>query len=153
VRTEAVAHFVVCRCRCLWLCAPAALLLGCGGRPGLMPVSGTVRLDGQPLEKLSVTFFPAQGRAANGVTHPDGRFVLTTFKQGDGALIGEHTVTIVPMLDPPIALPSNMVKTAKQVAAKAPPIPEKFQDNRTTDLKRTVKPDGGNEFTFDLSSK
>jgi hypothetical protein len=136
-----------------WLCASAlTIVLGCGHQRPFVPVSGLVRLDGVPTEKLSVTFFPTEGRAANGVTHRDGRFVLTTFKPGDGALLGAHKVTIAPMLDPPIALPTNLAK-ANQSTTPPPPIPAKYLDIRTTDLKRTVTADSSNEFEFDLSSK
>ena len=71
---------------------------------------------------------------------------------GDGTLTGTHTVTIVAMLDPPIALPTDLAK-AKQGTQRVPPIPVKYADIRTTDLKRDVETDRSNEFVFELSSK
>jgi hypothetical protein len=136
-----------------WLCASVIFLgPGCRSHSQLAPVSGVVRLDGRPTEKLSVTFFPAAGRAANGVTGHDGRFVLATYKPGDGALIGTHTITIATMLDPPIALPTDLAK-AKRTTQRIALIPAKYGDIRTTDLKRAVEADRNNEFEFDISSK
>jgi hypothetical protein len=135
----------------LWVTV-LSVSLGCRSHSGLAPVSGLVRLNGQPTEKLSVTFYPASGRAANGVTGRDGRFVLTTYKSGDGALLGTHIVTIATMLDPPVALPTDLAK-AKQAGQPVPPVPAKYSDIRTTDLKRDVVGDGTNQFEFDISSK
>ena len=69
---------------------------GCGDSgPELAPVSGTVLLDGKPVEGASVTFMPAAGgRPATGTTNASGEFQLTTFKEQDGALVGDHSVTI-----------------------------------------------------------
>jgi hypothetical protein len=71
---------------------------GCGrsDRPPLGKVSGVVKLDGTPVPNASVMFTPiAGGRPASGTTDAAGRFSLTTFDQGDGALIGEHRVTVI----------------------------------------------------------
>ena len=35
-----------------------------------------------------------RGRVALGLTDNDGRFTLTTYKDGDGAIVGRHTVTV-----------------------------------------------------------
>ena len=82
----------------VWL--PAVLLVwtfaGCGpDRPATIAVSGTVTLDGSPVEGAVVGFTPAEGgRPATGTTDASGKFTLTTFEKGNGALPGRHTVTI-----------------------------------------------------------
>jgi len=70
--------------------------IGCGqGRPKTVPVSGTVTLDGQPVDGASVTFYPASGgRPAMGTTDAQGNFTLTTFEKGDGAIPGTYNVTV-----------------------------------------------------------
>lgn len=78
---------------------PLAALLaiaGCGpDRPAMVPVSGTVTLDGQPVVGASVMLSPAQGgRPASGRTGESGSFTVSTFEPGDGALLGRHTVTV-----------------------------------------------------------
>lgn len=129
--------------------------LGCRGneRPVVVPASGVVRLDGKPTEKLSVVFFPSTGRSAAGVTDAQGRFELTTFETGDGAVVGEHAVTITPMMDPPIYMPSDLSQPPRPSKRPRPPVPQKYISAATTDLKETVKSDAPNEFTFDVSSK
>jgi hypothetical protein len=84
--------------------APAALLAavcwGCGpgggGRaPDLIPVKGKVSYKGRPLTKGTVTFEPdGFGRPARGDLQADGTFVLTTLKEGDGVVAGEHRISI-----------------------------------------------------------
>lgn len=68
---------------------------GCGdGLPQRAPVAGSVTFNGQPVSEGTVTFFPTAGRAALGKIQADGTFRLTTYDEGDGALLGEHRVTI-----------------------------------------------------------
>jgi hypothetical protein len=79
--------------------APWALLLllcGCGeGRPTRVPVSGVVLLDGQPLTRGHVRFVPPNDRASSGDIGPDGRFTLSCFEIGDGAVVGQHQVAVI----------------------------------------------------------
>lgn len=77
----------------------AALLLapaGCGPRrPPTVAVAGRVVRGGSPVAGAAVTFAPlAGGRPATGVTDAEGRFRLTTFRAGDGAVLGEHVATV-----------------------------------------------------------
>ncbi len=75
----------------------AAAVVGCGkGRPKTVPVTGTVTFDGKPVEGASVAFYPAEGgRPATGTTDAQGKFTLTTFESGDGALPGSYNVTVM----------------------------------------------------------
>lgn len=70
---------------------------GCGSRPEVAPVRGTVNMDGKPLPGGRVMFQPIAagedknvGRPALGQIQEDGSFVLTTFEEGDGAVVGAH---------------------------------------------------------------
>ena len=78
-------------------CLLAATMIGCGdGRPATTPVSGVVTFEGQPVRDATVVMMTvAGGRPATGVTDEEGRFVLTTFDKDDGAMLGEHVVTVV----------------------------------------------------------
>lgn len=68
---------------------------GCGdGRPEVAPVSGKVTMNGQPVPMGTIQFWPEKGRPARGTINKDGTYTLTTFEQGDGAVLGKHTVTI-----------------------------------------------------------
>jgi len=71
----------------------ALALAGCGS--GLIPVEGTVLLDGQPLPEAQVLFLPKSGgRPAAGKTNAEGKFKLTTDKSDDGAKPGEYQVGV-----------------------------------------------------------
>jgi hypothetical protein len=68
---------------------------GCGPRrPTTVPVRGTVMLNGRPLEGATILFQPEAGTPGRAVTSSDGSFTLTTFEEGDGALVGRHRVAV-----------------------------------------------------------
>lgn len=122
------------------------MLAGCGSgvdRPSTAQVEGTVTFDNQPLEGASISFIPQDGRPASGFTDAGGHFVLKTFEPGDGAILGEHTVIVTK-----VAADSNSGDDiyAKQKSV----IPEKYGDLKKSGLTATVKPDGGNKFSFEL---
>lgn len=85
--------------------ACATMMFGCGGkpadpnRPATTAVSGVVTHNGSPLDGATVTFKPVStdGKAAFGKTDAEGKFSLTTFEGGDGAIPGEYNVTVVKM--------------------------------------------------------
>ena len=59
------------------------------------PVHGKVTYKGQPLKAGSITFEPeGAGRDGHADIQPDGTFVLTTYKNGDGAVGGTHRVAV-----------------------------------------------------------
>ena len=86
------------------LCATS----GCGSsRPDTVPVRGTVTLDGQPVSGAAVLLIPSEGgRPAEGISDEDGSFRLSTFAHGDGALPGQHAVTIT-LIDPTGGRPAD----------------------------------------------
>ncbi len=74
---------------------------GCGGAPEAaarlstpVPVSGLVTYKGAPLTRGTVVFEPDAGRPAHGEIQSDGRYTLTTFNSGDGAVVGAHRISI-----------------------------------------------------------
>jgi hypothetical protein len=68
---------------------------GCGdGRPSRVPISGQVLIDGKPLRLGSIRFYPEVGRASTGRMDEQGRFKLSCYENGDGALVGRHAVSI-----------------------------------------------------------
>jgi len=72
----------------------ALALAGCGS--GLVPVEGTVLLDGQPLADAQVLFLPKSGgRPAAGKTDAQGKFKLMTDRPDDGAQPGEYEVGVL----------------------------------------------------------
>lgn len=71
-------------------------LSGCGGGPKLVEAEGTVKLGGQPIDNISVEFWPqSDGPRSSGVTNAEGKFTLTT-DDGvtKGAVVGTHKVVL-----------------------------------------------------------
>jgi hypothetical protein len=118
---------------------------GCGGRnlPDMGTVSGIVTVDGKPLPKATVRFFPASGRPSQAITRDDGSYELCYIGGDKGALLGEHRVTISTyMMD-------EDMKTHRMV--NHPEIlPEKY--HAKSELSRIVEP-RHNEFNFELTSQ
>lgn len=66
------------------------------GRPPVYPASGQLLLDGEPVEKATVTFQPidAVGKPGSAITDRNGYFQVTTFDPGDGLTTGRHRVAV-----------------------------------------------------------
>lgn len=121
----------------------AALQLGCdSGGMKLGKVTGKVTLAGAPLPDALVSFNPASGGSPSmGRTASDGTYSLVFSRKVNGAVVGEHVVTISSyqpaMEDPP----------TPEVAEK---VPFKYRETETA-LKATVK-SGSNKLDFALDS-
>jgi hypothetical protein len=75
--------------------ASIAIAEGCGdGRPERVPIAGQVLIDGRPLAHGSVMFVTDNHRPAGGILDQEGRFQLTCYEAGDGAVRGSHKVKI-----------------------------------------------------------
>jgi hypothetical protein len=89
------------------LAAGLAFVLSLGGcaqdasMPKLGKVYGKVTYKGQPVDGGRVVFTPTAGKGsetgqgATGAIGTDGSFEMTTFNTGDGAVLGQHVVTVV----------------------------------------------------------
>ena len=143
-------------------------LVGCGGaeRPDTVPVSGTVLYNGEPVAGATVSFRASGApRAAWGVTDAQGRFERSTFGTGDGAVVGEHVVTVIKVdpastadqpQDSMAALndPAALVDMQRQAAGQSGPkslLPKRYASPASSPLKETVTRDGPNSFTFALT--
>lgn len=80
--------------RWIGLLGCALLMTGCSDRPALVPVSGKVLIDGQPLPHGTVMVMPDNARASFGKIAPDGTFSLTCYEENDGCVTGTHQVTV-----------------------------------------------------------
>jgi hypothetical protein len=85
------------------LALAAALLSGCGAKSyPVAPVRGKLTHQGQPVSGGSLVFGPVGsgkgevGKAGVAQVGPDGSFEVTTYREGDGAVIGKHTVAYSP---------------------------------------------------------
>jgi hypothetical protein len=125
-------------------------LLGCGRSDGIetAPARGKVTLDGKPYTLGgSVIFQPElRGKMAHGAIQSDGSFELTTYSDGDGAVVGRNKAAIKPPLP-------KFVDEFTDAPAPKSPIPSKYGSAATSNLEYDVKTGQLNEFVIDLSSK
>ena len=124
------------------ICLVSLCVGGCSSRPkdfpALAPVTGTVTLDGQPLQKAVVMFLSEKGVAASGATDANGRYTLLYRGSADGASPGRNTVTVTTLPDDP-----NMGVVKERIPA-------------AYNTKSTLTADvvaGTNTFDFALESK
>lgn len=141
---------IALRSLALFLALLSCSLTGCGSSrktPDTYPVTGTVTYRGSPLPEVNVIFHPDKGRQAMGTTGPDGRFSLSTFKSGDGAVPGHHRVAVTSA-----ATSGPMPGSPEYRQAKPGPLPFplRYRDPARSGLEATVGPDGENDFTFEL---
>jgi hypothetical protein len=83
------------------VCGLCVIAAGCGSDIATVSVSGTVTVDGEPLEGAQVVFSPIEPArdgsavASNGTTDADGRYTLmVTLTEQKGAVVGKHYVSI-----------------------------------------------------------
>ena len=135
------------------ICGLTVLLAGCGGAGGLdtARVSGTVTLDGKPLTQGTVSFTPEKGRGATGQIASDGSFTLTTYKKGDGAVVGRHQVAIV-SIEHPAATREAAEKIIMEMEITWL-IPRRYGNPFTSELTFEVKPGTKNVANFELTTQ
>jgi hypothetical protein len=136
-----------------WGCGPSG-----GPRPPMGKVHGKVSYKGAPLPRGTISFSPVSGEkgsktgiGAIGEIHSDGTFELTTFDTGDGAVLGQHAVTISIQSEGGSQMknmPSDPVESVK-IAREQNLIPPIYTDPSKTPLKYTVE-SGDNNFDIVL---
>lgn len=119
-----------------------AITAGCDnpGTAPTVPARGTLFHNGQPAQEARIIFTPKSGRPATGNTDEEGHFVLTTFESEDGAVPGEHTVTV-----------SDLKRNWNQDPSTSR-FPTPYERPDTTPLVVEVKPENENQFNFDMKN-
>lgn len=124
---------------------------GCGSNSNVVPVSGIVLLDGQPLVGASVNTQPMAssgdepGSGSFGKTDADGRYTLELVDPPmAGACIGEHRVTITQQDG------VEYRSTDELVVPTGPPWPKQYSNGS---LRLTVPPEGMTTADFELTLK
>jgi hypothetical protein len=80
--------------RLLAILVVLTLAAGCGDKPNLVKVGGTVTHKGQPVPNVVVTFVPEKGRASSGTTDAQGHFTLKFTRDEEGVVLGKHRVSV-----------------------------------------------------------
>lgn len=134
------------------VCALVAVTCGCSrhyedrlsrARPPVYKTTGRVTWSGSPAAGATVTLQSLTlNLTASGETDRDGLFTLTTWRPGDGAVAGEHAVTI----------------TSFQTTGRAPEgylievndMPPKYADPEKSGLTATINAKGKNVLSFEV---
>ncbi len=136
----------------------AQLVAGCGGgssSDGFTgdrgQVSGTITLDGQPLEKGCQVLFMAQsgGYTATGVVEDGGRYTLV-YAGGEGLPVGDYKVQVAPpvavdssganqTVDPAKMASQMRLQRGAQKAEDTGPVPSKYKSTDTSGLRFKVE--------------
>lgn len=120
------------------------VVMGCG--PSLtppVPSGGTASYRGKPIEQGRVIFVPeAEGGEAAGGTIRDGKFVLTTREEGDGAIPGRYKVGVISIAEVP-------VKEGGEPEYKSL-IPIKFGNAEDSGITREIPADGDKDISLNI---
>jgi hypothetical protein len=155
-----VNHVLVLGFGLLTIC----FILGCGpDGPEMGKVEGTVTLDGVPVTEGTVQFWPTTGRPARGSIGADGTYQLSTFKEHDGAYVGQHAVTIksTQLANPGPQLESQQAEIEHFRQRNIKPIraarvvwvvPRSYSQRETSPLTATVE-SGANEINFEIGAE
>lgn len=147
----------------LTACLPAVLFFanGCGGsgRPNLVEATGTVTLDGKPVEEAMVSFMPDPETATDykrpsiAVTDANGKFTLGTYDKTDGAPTGKYLV-VIQKREPVGKLPENYdSEQAEKFNVKYRlVIPRKYSNPKTSGLRAEITSSGIEPAVFELKS-
>lgn len=88
-------------------CSFIVAMSGCKDNlPKTAPVKGSITYQGKAVAQGSVMFQPDDGPAATAPIK-DGQYVLKTFRDGDGAILGNHKVTVISLEDQSGRLPED----------------------------------------------
>ncbi len=132
----------------------AAIGNGCGREPASpprFPVTGSVTVNGEPLEAGRIRFSPLAGTATPGtsVGVVNGSYSTTV---EEGLMVGSYRVEIEANENLGFELDDD-VAYAQRGGKPLPPNPIPPQFNRNSTLEATVIADADNDFPFDLKFK
>jgi hypothetical protein len=135
-----------------------AVLIGCGeDGPPLVPVSGKLTMDGQPLADAEVVFVPDPGNTdvtgGRDRTDADGVY-SSTYNGRSGLAVGRYKVLVSKKSEPPAGTvlpdPIKMDRVQQEmVGIRKETLPSKYSSATKTDFAADVKEQGGT-FDFDL---
>lgn len=129
------------------------MVAGCGpSRPATVPVRGVLQFtDGTPVRGGRIEFESLSGGInARGISNDQGEFTLSTFREGDGAVVGRHRVIVQQDLSPY----SGLTGKFPHGTHVRPPtkIPVRYGDYRTSPLIAEVKRSDDLLLRLELSS-
>jgi hypothetical protein len=135
--------------------------IGCGHsdewsekRQKVYKSTGTLLLDGKPCADATVTFFSDVHQiSATGRTDSEGRFKLTTYVEGDGAVEGGQKITVVKR---EFTQQKTKFDSADEPSVAMIPkelLPKKYMTPTTSGIAQSVSASGSNDFKIEIASK
>jgi len=134
------------------LCGLLAATFGCSkhyedrfsrARPPVFKTSGRVTWNGSPAAGATVALQSrTRNLAASGTTDRDGMFTLTTWRPGDGAVAGEHLVTIT------TSVTTGFTPEGRPIQEND--MPPKYSDPEKSGLTTTISEKGKNVLSFEV---
>ena len=141
----------------LSLAVLAFIFTGCGyRRPAQVKTTGTVTLDGEPVENASLMFIPDSGRPASANTNTNGDFQVSSYGGNDGLPAGNYRVMVTKLVLKD-RFQQQYDRAVERAAAQAEPgeepedvdiefgdsayenmLPTKYEELETTDIKVTI---------------
>jgi hypothetical protein len=135
-----------------------------------VPASATVTYNGDPVAGATVTLSPqGAGKPAHGVTDASGTTALTTYEDGDGAVVGSYKVSVTKVEgagaadeemseEEYTALAEKMMATdgsQEEPAAAGPTsaLPERYGSFETSGLEAEVKEGADNNLSLTLTDE
>ena len=136
-----------------------AVIVGCSDGPKFVKVSGVVMLDGKPYSKAVVSFQPIgspddpnPGRGSSAYTDENGRFVLQTDDNRNGAVVGKHLVRIMTRGADVVGQdPTGGSPDETPINRPVDPIPPEW--NAYSNVEFTVPPGGTDQANFDIQTR
>jgi hypothetical protein len=156
---------------CLLLSVCLAVLVGLAGcasesrrdGPEMVDVTGTITLDGEPVEGAHVRFSPeTRGPAAFAVSDKRGRYELRTFDPGDGAIPGKYGISVTKEVseggmefDSQAAMEAYVKEHGERPPARTTTsvLPEKYSIKKTSGLTAEITVAKKNRFDLELTSE
>jgi hypothetical protein len=136
------------------VCLAAALVCGCGDSGAdierTVKAAGTLTHRGAPLAFYQVMVQPEDGRRpAVGVSDAQGKFVLGTNGEGDGAVSGKHRVAVV-YVGPPSTNPEAGMNDFSPPPAPKGKLAAKYQQPETSGLTLEIPPAGSSDLKVEV---
>ena len=124
------------------------VVAGCGGltNPELTRVTGLVTFEGKPVGPGTVGFVPTDpaGSSASGTIEKNGKFKMSVFNPGDGALPGTYKVAITVVKEPAHPDEKGNVVPASYLS------PDRYMNPDTSGFTITVEKSKPQNVTFEL---
>jgi len=131
--------------------------------PQMVEVTGTITLDGEPVEGAHIGFSPeTSGPAAFAVSDKRGRYELRTRDPGDGAIPGKYGISATKEIsEGGMEFESQAALEAyvQEHGERPPPrrtinmLPEKYSTKKTSGLTAEINVAKKNRFDLELTSE